>query len=475
MTERVLGPSGSKGRRRRLFVLAALMGAVFTVFFVAASSANLSPSTFGGGDGNLTCNDANGATDWNCLTNTPGGIRNVGIDDPSGSGDNSFGQGTKEDDANATVVSGSIPPQKSDLIRFYEASELVNNNVYLYLAWERTNVLGSANMDFEINKNATAGFTGSTLGAVTLNRTNGDILVTFDFGGSGAPVLGILRWLTTTGTNPYDGTPNVSADCFSANKLPCWGDHLDLNSTNSEGAVNAATVSDNVPPDNPRNLLAGTFGEAAINLTGAGVITSENGCDFGSATTFLKSRSSSSFPSEVKDFVAPIATPVVSNCGAFKIIKKSSKTNNGLANATFTVSGVSGTKTTDSNGEICLTGLALGSYTVTETGAPSGYAIDDTDPNTAGNQTTKSVTVGGGDTCASKTVTFTDTPLSKIQVKYFRQGTQTETKASIVCASGSTIAADSENGDADPAFDDTDESFSNLAPGTFTCTVVVDP
>jgi hypothetical protein len=33
----------------------------------------------------------------------------------------------------------------------------------------------------------------------------------------------------------------------------------------------------------------------------------------------------------------------------------------------------------------------------------------------------------------------------------------------------------SENGNADPAFDDTDETFTNLAPGTYTCTVVVDP
>jgi hypothetical protein len=38
------------------------------------------------------------------------------------------------------VVSGSIPPQKSDLTRFYEASEFVGGpggGNFLYLGWER--------------------------------------------------------------------------------------------------------------------------------------------------------------------------------------------------------------------------------------------------------------------------------------------------------------------------------------------------
>ena len=46
------------------------------------------------------------------------------------------------------------------------------------------------------------------------------------------------------------------------------------------------------------------------------------------------------------------------------------------------------------------------------------------------------------------------------------------TNSSIVSDSG---AADSENGAADPAFDDTDETFSDLPPGTYNCQVVVDP
>ncbi len=108
-----------------------------------------------------------GHTDWS----TVAGL-NPGVDLASGGGDNSFGQGTKEDSPNVSVVSGSIPPNKSDLTRFYEASEFVGGNNggnFLYLAWERTNVLGSANMDFEINQATTPGL-GSP-GAHTINRT----------------------------------------------------------------------------------------------------------------------------------------------------------------------------------------------------------------------------------------------------------------------------------------------------------------
>src|SRR5579864_6138886 len=95
-------------------------------------------STFAGADGNLLTNPTTyGTTDWQNVAGL-----NEGIDLASGSTDNAFGQGTKEDNATVTVVLGSIPPNKSDLTRFYEASETnANNQTFLYLAWERANVL----------------------------------------------------------------------------------------------------------------------------------------------------------------------------------------------------------------------------------------------------------------------------------------------------------------------------------------------
>jgi hypothetical protein len=152
----------------------------------------LAPSTFEGGDGNLVPNTG-GNTDWSTVQGL-----NKGIDLASGSGDNAFGQGTKEDDPNVSVVSGSIPPQKSDLTRFYEASEFVGGpggGNFLYMGWERTNNLGSVNMDFEINQ-ATTPNLGSP-GAHTINRTAGDLLVTFDFtngGGATADAGGTVTY-----------------------------------------------------------------------------------------------------------------------------------------------------------------------------------------------------------------------------------------------------------------------------------------
>jgi Prealbumin-like fold domain len=375
--------------------------ALFAVVFVAASSADnpsgcdfaatgttescvgpLTGSTFAGGDGNLLTNPTTfGTTDWQ---NVAG--RNTGIDLPSGGTDNSFGQGTKEDDPNVSVVTGSIPPQKSDLTRFYEASEFVNGSNFLYLAWERTNNLGSANMDFEINQGTQPDLT--TTGPKTLNRMAGDLLVTFDFtNGGGRPVLGLLTWVTSGPTS----------QCFSSNSLPCWGNHLTLNGTNSEGAVNNLDAVTDPFFAGTNNVGALRFGETAINLTAAGVFPAGTCEAFGSA--FLKSRSSASFPAEVKDFVAPV--PVnISNCGRVKIIKHtdprglnqnfsytSTIPNPASGSTTPSCTGDStpssftlndnGNTTGDSaaNTEDCLN-VPAGSYTVTEGAEPANFTLE---------------------------------------------------------------------------------------------------
>jgi len=543
-------------------------------------SSPLSGSTFAGGDGNLATSPTTfGTTDWQNVSGL-----NPGIDLTSGSGDNSFGQGTKEDNAAVSVVNGSIPPQKSDLTRFYEASEFANGSNFLYLAWERTNSLGSANMDFEINQATTPGL--GTPGAHTINRTAGDLLVIFDFtNGGGTPTLGLLRWVTTGPTS----------QCFSSNSLPCWGNHLTLNGTNSIGAVNNLdAVTDPIAPNAPRSLAALTFGETAINLTAAGVFPAGTCEAFGSA--FLKSRASASFGAEVKDFVAPV--PVnISNCGAVRIIKHtdprglnqdfsytstianpvggsttptctsdstpssftlndngnttgdnaantencinvpagsytvvegaepanftleslsctatgagSSGSQDGanpfqaditlapnglvictyvnqgsgailvtktaknhslgagqhpLAGATFTVNGVS--KQTDANGHACFDGLAIGTaYTVTETAAPAGYAID---------TTSQSVTVTGSASCTSGTpdgVSFTDSPLTDVAVSATSE-VPGVTTSSIQCVNSSNAdVGNSPQGPADPV----SVTANGLKPGTYTCTIVVDP
>jgi uncharacterized repeat protein (TIGR01451 family) len=302
--------SRRRGRRRWWALGTAVLAlATFVVIFAAASGANLTGSNFESNDGNLVV-DTNGHTDWKNVA----GLRTL-LDQPSGSDDNSFTQGSKEDDLNVTVAAGSIPPNKNDLTRSYIASENTGGQTFLYLAWERLVNTGSANIDFELDQNATTGWTGSTLGPVTINRTEGDLLITYDFSGSGTPTIGINFWLTA-------GHGHSDSDCTaSGGKLPCWGNHQTLDATGppptADGAVNTGNVVDDVTalPVAPTvgTLGPGLFGEAALNLSAIpGVFTPDQCTEFG--TTFVKSRSSgSSVDAELKDFIAP--SPIqVTNC-----------------------------------------------------------------------------------------------------------------------------------------------------------------
>jgi hypothetical protein len=445
-------------RRTRRFWLAGLIISALAVVFVTASGANLAGSTFESNDGNLVVNTS-GNEDW---ANAPNLV--VKTEAASGSADDAFGQGAKEDISCPTEVTGSIPPNKSDLSRFYVSHETGSNGHFLvYLAWERTNVLGSANMDFEFNQSSVLCGNEPAASAVPI-RTAGDILITFDFTqGGGNPVLGLLSWVTS----------GSKSQCFSANAVPCWGNRVNLSAAGfADGAVNSVSVTDPINPGAPRTLPALTFGEAAVDLTSANVFPSDACNPF--ASIYLKSRSSASFPAELKDFIPP-ANAKLANCGALKITKTSSKDDSPLAGATFTIKDPDGNPlsgspfTTDSNGEICVDKLPFGDYEVQETGAPTGYKIDDTAAHT--------VTVDNAASCADDPYdgdgrSFTDTPLTKIEVIVTSQAGAGVTNSSIVCDSG---AADSENGADDPAFDDTDETFSNLPPGTYNCQVVVDP
>src|SRR5262249_52498800 len=137
-------------------------------------------------------------------------------------------------------------------------------------------------------------------------RQNGDMLVLYDFGGSGTPMLTLLRWLDGIGDDPVSGLPESTLSCYNAHAFPCWGDGT-LGNLTTSGSANGAAASD------------GKSGEAGIDLTAAGVFGSA--CEsFGDA--ILKSRSSSSFTAEMKDFIVlPDHAIDVSNCGEIKILK----------------------------------------------------------------------------------------------------------------------------------------------------------
>ncbi len=568
----------TRGKPRWAVIL--VIVTMLTAFSASVAQATLGGSTFESGDGNLAVNTT-GLHDWNspiepivCGATIPSSGTNCGLDLVKNAADNSLGQGSKEDNPNPTVVSGQIPPSKDDLSRFYVNKEKVGTSDFLYLAWERSNLLGSAHMDFEFNQSSSLAPNG-----VTSVRTAGDLLIDFDFGGSGIPVLAKHTWRTT-------GNPAVI--CEASNVLPCWDKAVILGS-NAEAAVNSVDVLDTNAPGAPRTLVGNqkngvnsTFGEAGINLTASGVFPPNVCTHFGAAS--LKSRSSgNSFTSELKDFIAPI--PVnISNCGditikketspdgatgtfsfthdvgtnsdpqvnspftlsdggsqaflnvkagtytfteaalpgfaltdltctggttsgggtsadpltivlavgdsvtctftntqqlgAIKVTKQSIKTGSaGLAGAKIAIKDPDGNAlagspfTTDANGEVCVDGLvALGNYTVQETQAPSGYTIDDA--------TEQTVAVGASNADCSDasfsgaTWTFTDTPLTDLTITVSSQDTGPGgTSSTITCVDSASAGI----GNSPQTGNSATVDATDLAPGTYTCTVVVDP
>ncbi|GLC24098.1 hypothetical protein [Roseisolibacter agri] len=257
-------------------------------------------------DGNLT---SNGGPDWATLPDTllkcTTPKLNCNIDTPTGPADSSFGQGTKEDTPVPSVVSGSIPNNKADLQRFYLTTRrvLVGGVVHdvLYLAWERVQQpSGTTNMDFELNQLTTLSANG-----VTPTRKAGDVLVKYDLSkGGGTLALGVHRWVETG---------NPATVCQASNTVPCWGKVDSLVAPTGTGASNTPAIGQVQDPIAPgsRMLDTLTFGEAAIDLQGAGIFQAGTCLVFGRA--YLKSRSSDAFTSEIKDFIAPIPIDV-ENC-----------------------------------------------------------------------------------------------------------------------------------------------------------------
>jgi hypothetical protein len=503
--------------------------------------------------------------------------------------DSAFAGGTKQDDDCPTINTGKAP-NKDDLKRIYLATKNVAGSTYLMLSWVRipqNTTSPSAHIGFEFNKGTDGPCGGTSDGLV--KRVAGDMLVVYDFegGATDTPTITLRRWVT-------------SGACEVGNSsAPCWGPATNLTALGfAEARVNTfGAVSDTIAPSD-ETLGTNEFGEAGINLTGAGVFGAGTCASFG--TVFGVSRSSgNSGTAQMKDLIGP-ADFTLANCGtviirkvtdpagdtsttfgyttnvtttpsttpspfslkdgesntivnvnpasgrnvteddpgpsyaltsidcsassvpaasystdtttravtfsiaagetldctftntlqqgAIEITKTSSKDDSGLEGAEFSIEDSGGTAidgspfTTGEDGTVCVDGLAFDDYDVTETGAPDGYAIDD--------ETAHTVTVDTNSECGDgneATTSFSDTPLSEIQVIFRSLAGEGVTAAQIVCSDGDGPIADEDRtteqggddnsggGGTDPVFDDDDETFTDLLPGTYDCEVIVDP
>jgi hypothetical protein len=426
--------------RRRHAALAALLAAAATALTVVlvGSAASLPGSNFEIDDpaglttgANLVVNGSDPPSlDWMNVT------QQRQADKPSGTQDDSYQGGVKEDTVCPGEVTGSIPNNKSDLLEFggyFEAE--ANGPGWLHVYWARVNnPSGTTNMDFEFNRSTTPCASGPNT-----VRTTGDVLLQFDVDQGGAQAH--LSRRTWTGT--------------------AWGPKTDLGATEAIGAINQVPIlaanSDGLISSG--SLAARTFGEASFDLSS---VTGGDSCvSFGSA--MLKSRSSDSFTSQLKDFIRPI--PVSSqNCGAIKITKTYKHAASGSgdhpqAGVTFTIGGV--TKVTDANGEACVDGLALNEeVTVTET-VPTGYVSDDSEQTATPDNSASCA----DDPYVGETLSFHNTPLTNVSISVDSQ---------VAGGTSSTVDCDNDALDAGPA-DDLSVTVNDQQPQTIHCTIVIDP
>jgi hypothetical protein len=312
------------------------------VAWSSLASANLAGSNFESNDGNMVVNTP-GNEDWSNAPNL-----HVGQDLPSGTGDNSFGQGTHENDLTPTVVAGSIPNSKADLAQFAVASEqIANGDTILYLAWTRASQSGTTNFDFELNAKAQPNLT--TPGPKTLVRTVGDALISYDFqGGAQRPTLTLHRWLAS----------NV------------WDAGTVLGSNVADGQVNSTPIPNLFGTPTP--LPNAQFGEAAVDLNLAGIIN-PNVCE-NIASAFVKSRASNSFSAEIKDFIAPIATGI--NTCSTLIVKKVTDPSPDPTNTAFSFTSNAGSVQPIKDGQSYTISSSLnpGTYNIAEN-LPQGWTL----------------------------------------------------------------------------------------------------
>jgi hypothetical protein len=358
-------------RRRRSPLVAGVAAAALVLTAWAAGPAQAShPEVSLAGsnfeidtDANLKVDDA-GSLDWLNVADVPK------ADKPTGAGDDSFGQGAKEDTAVPTVVSGSIPPNKSDLLTFSTYLETAGTHLFLHMFWHRVQEpSGTTNMDFEFNQSKVLSANG-----VTPVRTANDLLIQYDLAQGGTnPQLFVSKWVTS----------GASSLCEASSSVPCWGDRVNLSTAGiATGSINTSAIlaadSGGLGPISPR-----TFGEATVDFSNP-LFTGGGGCvSFGSA--YLKSRSSDSFTAAMKDFIAPAPTNV-DNCAKVIIRKQTNPEENpnvtsfGFAKAFTTSPASANTFSLTDDGVQTFTGVLQGSgLTVTEDAPPAGWDLQSID------------------------------------------------------------------------------------------------
>jgi len=359
--------------KSRWFVLlgavAAMTVLIGTTVLASHPVATLSGSNFEiDNDANLLRDDPAPSTDWAELAHgTATDPEKRATDEPTGRDDDSYSGGVKEDTTCPGETTGSIPNNKSDLKTFsvYVEAGSGGHPGFVHLAWSRvTDPSGTTLMDFEFNQSETSCGTGPNK-----ERTSGDLLIEYaiDQGGARANVF-----KRTWNGSAWGPAQDISLPSTACGGLPC-----------AAGTINSSSLS-STDSDGLGTLSARTFGEASIDLRS---IFPDPTCrSFGSA--MLKSRSSTSFTSQLKDFISPVGISLT-NCGRVVIRKDTggeTSPNFGFTKTFPTDPSTSGTFNLAGGGTATYANVLLSttSRSVTEGTIPSGWAFDRIDCAVAG-------------------------------------------------------------------------------------------
>ena len=357
-------------RRRRVgayTVLGSVVAGLIGVMGPQAGASPVDPGVVGGFeiDGDQ---DVDGTLDW-ADTEPTVLIDDVGPDD----GLQGSSKEDEPDDYACQDKDPTVTPAKDNIVRAYINTRVTSvDSMFLDLGFVRTDggTQGDSHMNFEINQNPI------TEQCPYTGRTDGDLLVTFDFPGNAADPANVqtFKWDSAADDGSDDPGRWIS---FAFGGAVAADD-------------NVAAIDDEVVGG---TIAARAFGEASLDLVAIAQATgaTSDGCaSFGWAS--IRSRSSGqSFNSALQDIVGG---PVdLTTCGEL-LIHKTDDAGAALAGATFGLwpagvevpavgedgnrpsTGSVATCVSADDGTCTIGGVDPGDYQVAEISPPDGYDID---------------------------------------------------------------------------------------------------
>jgi hypothetical protein len=282
---------------------ALLLALAFSVLATTAAFAEVLPSSpnplpgssFQGADGNQTNQLEPPFIDWQALQ----AAGRVNHSPDSNDQDTAFVGGSKENVPlnqegtlwDFTTEAGGVDPPKNNILDAWSTFDPQGPNAFLYLAFTRRGVVGTSFAAFELNHDSRLWNNGQ---ADIPCRRDGDVIVSYEARGNVVDVS-IWRWETLTTHAP--------TGCATTGRLRGGAD-LEPN-VDAQGGINEGEIVSYLGGFYGGGIPFRAFGEAALNI---GKLLGEpwynDPCvSFGSF--WMHSRSSTSFLSNLQDYVAP--------------------------------------------------------------------------------------------------------------------------------------------------------------------------